>query len=67
MKKRTKSFSFSFVEYYIFNNFVGDKHNNNLATFQILGGGNIHTVLRDFLQNVFRILFNNDPQQFLLN
>ena len=27
------------------------------------GEGNIHNVLRNFLLCVFRILFNNDPQQ----
>ena len=56
---------FSFVVYYIFNHFLCEKHTTNFTTFQILGGGNIHNVLRNFLLYVFtacffRILFNND-------
>ena len=38
---------------------------DNISDF--LGWTNIHNVLRNFLLYVFRILFNNDPQQISIN
>ena len=64
MKKRGV---FSFVDYSIFNHVLFEKHTKNL-TFQIFLGENIFIMfLRIFLLYVFRILFNNDPQQISIN
>ena len=43
------------------------KNTHNLKTFKIFLGENIDNVLTNFLRYVFRILFNNDLQQFSFN
>ena len=43
------------------NHFLGEKH----TKFDSIK--NIHNVFRNFLVCVFRILFNNDPQQISFN
>ena len=55
---------FTFVAQYIFNHCLREKHNKNAKKFQILLNKKKSECLnRNFLMYVFRILFNNDPQQ----
>ena len=66
MKKRTEAFLLLLnINFFI----IFCLKNRKNLTFQIFWGENIiiHNVLRNFLMYVFRILFNNDPQQISIN
>ena len=67
MKKRTEAFLLLLQKLLHFNHFLCEKHKKNSTKFQILLNNKISECLRNFLLYVFRILFNNDPQQISFN
>ena len=65
MKKRTEVFLVLLNIKFLIIFGVKNIKKNDISDF--LGWKNIHNVLRNFLLYVFRILFNNDPQQISIN